>query len=128
MNARPKGRKGNRKQRWCGFGVLSVQDQEKTAIVEVMMRKPMWKTSPARGTIERVRVKSRSFTFRKADVPTPLFLKSLSVFIMLTIPREKVNKDRRHFAAVTGTKMIDVRHSSRILLIGLISQLLFCQS
>ena len=54
MKARPKGRIGNRKQRWCGFGVSSVQDQEKMAIVEVMMRKPMWKTSPARGTTERV--------------------------------------------------------------------------
>ena len=68
MKARPKGRKGKGRQMWCGFG-----DQAKMAIVEVMMRKPMWKTSPARGTTGRVRVKSRFFTFLKADVPTPLF-------------------------------------------------------
>ena len=41
MKARQKGRKGKRKQKWCGCGDSSVQDQEKTAIIEVMMRKPM---------------------------------------------------------------------------------------
>ena len=54
-----------------------------------------------------------------------LFFFFKNVFIMLPIPREKVNKDRRHFAAVTGTKMIDIRHGSRILLTGLVSHLLF---
>ena len=99
-----KGRKGARKQRWRDSGVSSVQDQEKTAIVEIIMRHPMWKTSPARGTMERKRVKIRSLTFRAVDVPTPLFWESLSVFIVFTTPRQKVNKETRHLTAVIGTK------------------------
>ena len=52
---------------------------------------------------------TKSLTFLKVEVPTPLFSWSLSVFIVFTIPRQKVNKDRRHFAVVRGTKIIYVR-------------------
>ena len=58
---------------------------------------------------ERMTVITKSLTFLKVEVPTPLFSWSLSVFIVFTIPRQKVNKDRRHFAVVRGTKMIYVR-------------------
>ena len=41
MEARQKGRKGKRKQRWRGSGVSSVQDQEKTVIMERRTRRQM---------------------------------------------------------------------------------------
>ena len=68
----------------------------------------MWKTSPARGTKERKRVKIRSLTFPTVDVPTPLLWKSLSIFIVFTTPRQKVKKETIHLIAETGTKRIDL--------------------